>query len=145
MADISKLFEFDKPFAVEIKRRDNDEPVGITFNMVSNESARVVAALRKVDADRWKREAEGEVYDPIAYIDKQHVERMVAAIDSWDWGGNEFGELGADPECTDANKRYVVTHPNAKWIVDQLAMGSFVVENFTQKSVAPAQTTSKKK
>lgn len=145
MSDISKLFEYDKPFPVELKRRDNGASLGITFNMVSVEAERVVNALRRVDAERWKSEVVGSEFDVAAHIEKQEVERLVAAIDSWDWGGNEFGSLGADPECNEANKRYVITHPNAKWIRDQLSVGCILVENFTQPSPRSAPTTSRKK
>jgi hypothetical protein len=72
--------------------------------------------------------------DDVADIEsKVAVKRCIAAVRKWEWNGKSFGELGADPECTDANKSVVFSGPRNRWIVDQVLRAGAQIENFTRK------------
>lgn len=144
MADIAALVQYDKTYPVVIRRLDNGEPVGITINVVSMDSKRVVDALRAVEAEKFASQARGAEVDIVAHVAAMERARLIASIDSWDFGGNTFGDLAADAPCNDANKAYLVDHPNAKWVRDQIAMGCANIANFTQAASKPARNTSKK-
>lgn len=134
MADLSKLVEYDKTFPVPLMFKG--EPVGITFNIVSFDSERVVRAGESVAGKRWeaifKNEDHKLTHEQILdFSEMEERERLISAIDSWDFGGNSFGDLGQDPECTEVNKRYIITHPNAKWITDQIKAKGKDLGNFS--------------
>lgn len=139
MADISALINYDQTFPVKIKNPLTLEEVGITFNVVSMDSERVAVVNKKIDTERWQAVFASEDKKLSAEMiatfgDKAERETLIAAIDSWDWGGNEFGTLGTDPECNEANKRYVIEHPNARWIRDQLSARAADLANFSHPS-----------
>ena len=148
MADISALINYDQTFPVAIKNPVTGEDVGITFNLVSMESERVAVVDKLIDTERWQAvfESKDKKLTPemiAKFGDKAERERLIAAIDGWNWGGNEFGNLGADPECNAENKRYVIEHPNARWIRSQLEAKAADLVNFSQPSKKPARNTSK--
>lgn len=148
MADISTLITYDQTFPVAIKNPVTGGDVGITFNMVSMDSERVAIVDKRIDTERWQAVFESKdkklTPDMIAkFGEKSERERLIVAIDSWDWGDNEFGTLGVNPECTEENKRYVIEHPNARWIRVQLEARAADLVNFTQPSKKPARNTSK--
>src|SRR6476659_6637146 len=136
MTDFSKLIEYDQTFPVEIRRPDNGEKTGIVFNMVSSQSKRAVQAQKVIESKRWAAVfadgADGKLTpeQTVSFIDLAEAETLIACIDSWDWGGHEFGDLGKDPECNDANRRYVIEHPNALWIKVQLSEAAGRLSNF---------------
>ena len=128
MADLSTMVEYDKTYPVALKDAAGKD-IGVVFNVVSSDAERVVKALRKLEADRWASGAVGEEFDFAEYIAKQERVRLVAAIDSWDWGDNTFGGIDLSV-CDGETKSKVINHPNAKWIRDQLSMGAANIENF---------------
>lgn len=148
MADISALVNYQQAHPVELQFRG--EPVGITMNVISFDSEPVVAADALVSNKRMMAiyAAEDKTPNPemIAEFDSERERaRCVAAIQSWEFNGNSFGDLGVDPECNDANKRYLVGHPNAKWIRDQITMAGVNLQNFTQALPTPYVKKSPKK
>ena len=148
MADISTLINYDQTFPVMIKNPITGEGVGITFNMVSMDSERVSIVDKRIDTERWIaafESAEKRLTPEIVakFSAKSERERLIAAIDSWDWGDHEFGELGKSPECNEANKRYVIDHPNAHWIRVQLESRAVELVNFMHPPKKPARNTSK--
>lgn len=145
MTDLSKLVDYTKPHAVHIKNPVTDEDIGVVFNVISMNSARVIAASREYERFLLAEKAAGREVDDYEKHKGFLEARLVAAIDSWDWGGASFGDLGSDPECNDENKSYIVSHENADWIREQLVDGVVGVENFTQVYPKPARNTSRKK
>lgn len=133
MTDASKFVEYDKTYPVTLMR--GGVPVGITINIVSFDSERVSKAMHAVSARKWKAAAENEdkrltpeqIYQ---FVDEEIKECVIAAIDSWEFGGLSWDKLPADPECTEENKRYFVNHPNAKWIRDVIFEKGQSIENF---------------
>lgn len=146
MADIANLINYEQTYAVPLI--GGGKEIGITFNIVSFDSDRVVKATRAVEAKKWQAvfESEDKKADPerLAELSEEsRRERLVACIDSWDFGGHSFGDLPADPECNDANKRYVINHPNALWIRQQIEAKGADIGNFTNLSELPSRKKSK--
>lgn len=148
--DFSKVVEYDRSFPVELKHPVTGEGVGITFNIVSFDSERVVKASKKVESDRWaavfaNEERKLTPDQLVEFMDRDSRERVIASIDSWDWGGHSFGDLGPDPECTEENKRYVIEHPNARLIRIQIENAGADLGNFSQGPEKPSAKQSKAK
>lgn len=145
MADISTLMNYDKVFPVALKNLVTGDELGITFNVVSINSARAVAAAREYEKWVLAEKAQGREVDEVDAREGISRARITAVIDSWDWGQHSFGDLGSAPECTEENKKHVINHPNADWIRAQLVMGCADIENFMSELRKPARTSSKKK
>lgn len=148
MADISALVQYEKPFPVELEFAG--DKVGITINMISFDSERVVKAVRPVDARRvaalyGPKAQELEPDQIVNMAEEADRERLVAAIVSWDFGGNSFDALPVDPECTEENKRYLINHANAGWVRDQLMAAGNNLQNFTEKPLKSSRRSSKSK
>ena len=142
MADLSQLVQYENAYPVHLKFMG--KPVSITMNIVSFDSERVIKAGDAVGAKRWAAIFESEdrklsAEQVFEFAAMEEREKLVAAIDSWDFGGNSFGELPADPECNEKNKRYILAHTNAKWIRDQLNGAGSDLGNFTQASAKPSK------
>lgn len=151
MTDISKLVTYDQTFPVEIRRPDNGEKLGLVIHMVSSQSQRGVRAAKLVESRRWSAVfadgGDGKLTpeQTVDFIDQSRDEVMIACIDHWEWGGLEFGDLGADPECTEANRRYLIEHPNADWIKAQIKVAMDNLTNFFSDTVKPSARKSRAK
>lgn len=143
--DIANLVGYEDAFPVELYHLVTREPVGITVNVISMESDTVVNKLREFDKRKIAeyRKA-GTAIEDIDFSDERAEVILAACIHSWDFGGQSFGDLGVNPECTDAAKQYVIKHKNARWIRDQISEGCANLENFIKASAKPAKPTSKK-
>lgn len=144
MADISTLVQYDVAYPVHLEF--NGERVGIRIDIVSFDTKDVAKVANDIAGKRWAAVFENEdkklkTEQVFEFAELEEQEKLISAIKSWDFGGNSFGELGVDPECTDANKRYLVCHQNSKWIRDQLKARAEDLGNFTQ---APAKHSKKK-
>lgn len=144
MADISTLVQYDVAYPVHLEF--NGERVGIRIDIVSFDTKDVAKVANEIAGKRWTAVFENEdkklkTEQVFEFAELEEQEKLIAAIKSWDFGGNSFGDLGVDPECNDANKRYLVCHQNSKWIRDQLKARAEDIGNFTQ---APAKTSKKK-
>ncbi len=138
--DLSKIVAYDELFPVEIKHRGTGEAVGLTVYVESFEGvygqkiARAVASKKIVAQHTIIRDG-GNIQD-VNYLEIDHeadIERAIACVKKWDWHGNEFGDLGKDPACTEENKRILFTHPHAGWIVTQVISAGKEIENFLGK------------
>lgn len=145
MTDLSKLVDYTKPHAVRLKNPVTDENIGVVFNVISMNSARVIEASREYERFLLAEKAAGRDIDEYATQSGFINARLAAAIESWDWGGKAFGDLGVDPDCTEDAKKYIVDHENADWIKSQLVAGIANIANFTQASLKPVRNTSRKK
>ena len=144
MADISTLVQYDVAYPVHLEF--NGERVGIRIDIVSFDTKDVAKVANDIAGKRWAAVFENEdkklkTEQVFEFAELEEQEKLISAIKSWDFGGNSFGELGVDPECTDANKRYLVCHQNSKWIRDQLKARAEDLGIFTQ---APAKHSKKK-
>ncbi len=145
MVDIANIVQYEKPFSVALKHGGAD--VGITIDMLSFDSEKVVRAVRPVDARRvaalYGPKAEEIAPEQIVEMSEEaDRERLVAAISGWDFGGNSFADLGVDPECNEKNKRYLVNHPNSLWIRHQLMAAGGNAVNFTSAPAKPSPSSS---
>lgn len=141
MTDFSSVIAYDQTFPVKILRPDTGEETGIVFDMVSAQSKRAVRASKVVEMKRWRSlfDSEDKSLSPeqiVEFSDQTEAEQLIACIASWSWGGHSFGDLGADPECTEENRRYVIEHPNAAWIRAQLSNAAGDLTNFFPNSVS---------
>lgn len=143
--DFSKLIETEKTFPVSLKSPIDGSDMGIVFNIVSAQADRVVKAMRKVTSERYKREAAGEDHDIIEASQGLQRAQFIACIDSWEWNGNSWGELGVDPVCNDETKAWLFDQSAAFWVVNQINDAVGRIENFTNPELKPARTSSKKK
>lgn len=142
--DLSKLFEYDDAFPIEIKNPVTGDPVGITIYARSAESESVTRAIVRVQAKRMKAAASGEDFEVSDYSSELEREALVASIVRWDFGDNQFAHLNAESPCSDENKAFLITHPNAKWIREQIKSKIDDISNFTKAPKKPARATSKK-
>lgn len=144
--DIANAIAYDQTFPVALLHPGTGEEVGITINIVSFDSERVVKAVKAVEAERWgtmfasdsKRLTSEQV---VEFADKTERAQLIACIDSWEFNGHGFGDLGVDPVCDEAARAYLINHPNAKWIKDQIAGRAADLGNFSQ----PPEKSSRKK
>lgn len=142
MADISQFVQYDKTYPVPLVFKGKQ--IGITFNIISFDSERVIRACEHVAAKRWeavfknddRRLTPDQVFE---FTSMEERERLVSAIDSWEFNGNSWGDLGQDPECNEANKRYVIGHPNAKWVRDLLNAKGQDLGNFSGELPKPSK------
>lgn len=142
MADLSQLVQYEKSHPV--KPTIDGVPTGFTVNIVSFDSERVSKALARLDAEKWELARANESKELTAeqrydFAVKQINEMIIASIDSWDFGGNTFGDLKADAECNEANKRYLIGHPNAKWLRDAIFGAGGEIRNFFGELPKPSK------
>jgi len=148
MADLSKLVEYDKAIPVNLIAPDGSK-TEITFNVVSADSKRVADVTRKIDNERWLEvfASDDKKLSPeqiARFADKAEREAIIAAIESWEWGSDSWGHINAESPCNEENKRFLIEHPNAKWIRDNISAKVADLTNFTQPSKKPARATSRK-
>ena len=144
MTDFSTFVQYNVAHPVHLQFKG--EPVGIRMDIVSFDTKDAVKVANDIAGKRWSAVFENEDKkltneQVLEFAELEEQEKLIVAIKSWDFGGNSFGELGVDPECNEANKRYVICHENAKWIRDQLKARAEDIGNFTQ---APAKPSKKK-
>lgn len=150
MADISTAFEYDRIHVVDIKNPVTMEPMGIKIGVVSKDSRRVTSGLRGwqssvLEARRKAGDSGIDDANQVELIEGQSRETIVHAIASWDWGDNNWAHIsGATDNPSLEDRRFLVDHPNSKWLVDQIAWEVADIENFTQKSQKPARRGSRK-
>lgn len=149
MANLSEVVTYEKEYPVEIVDHLTREKIGIRINVISKDSKRVVSALRDWQAEKWddaavKGDKEDTAKEKLQYIEDHGTETLIACISSWDWGEHSFDHISGAGEASDADKRYLVTHPNAGWIVLQIAAQVNNIENFTQPLRGSARNGSKK-
>lgn len=144
MSDLSNLFAYDQPTAVSIKNPVTGEDVGITIYARSFESEAVTRVVNNLLTKRNRSFSIGEEVEDSKFIEDMERESLIAAIVRWDFGDNSFGHLNAESPCDADNKRFLITHPNAKWIRDQIRSAIGDIGNFTNPSKKPARPTSKK-
>jgi hypothetical protein len=138
--DLSKLVDYEAEFPVSLLHPNTRKPVGVTFWMRSMAAKDIkrIDRLGRNDmlAANKKANAGGDFTvsaDALDVAERVERDKLIAAITRWDWGGNEFGELGKDPECNDKNKAYVLDHPASDWFMADLYAGAMSIANFTQK------------
>lgn len=143
MADLSKLVEYDRPHPVRIYTPNGDD-TGIVINVVSQDSQRVVKAVRELQADAWKSEAsgDGEAFASVLAARERII--LINCIDSWDWGEHSFEHITTETPATLENRTFLIDHPNAWWIKSSLSAGCAVIENFTNPLPKSARSGSKK-
>lgn len=150
MADLSVAVEYERIHNVEIKRLDNGEPTGITIGVVSRDSKRVTDGMREWQAATWEKQRKaGESglsdLDQIDLLEAQGRETIVHAIASWDWGEHTWNHIsGKSDNPSIEDRRFLINHPNSKWLVDQIAWEVANIENFTSESPKSVRRGSKK-
>lgn len=150
MADLSTAVEYGRVHKVDIKRKDTGESLGISIGVVSRESRRVTDGMRAYQADLWERERKAgsdgfTMSERIANIEATTKETLVHSIASWDWGEHSWNHLsGVSDAPSIEDRRFLVEHENAAWIIEQIAGEVASIENFIQALPKPARTGSKK-
>ncbi len=148
--DISNAVAYDQTFPVDLRHPGTGEKIGITIDIVSFDSDRVVKAVKAVEAERWgvvlasdaKKLTPEQVVD---FAEKTERVQIINCIAGWNFNGHGFGDLGDDPECTLEAREYLVNHPNAKWIREQIASRAADLGNFFQKPVKSSRKQSASK
>lgn len=150
MANLAELVNYEKEYPVEIVNHVTREPLGITINVVSKDSKRVTNALRDWQLNQIEDDAandrseEKSLREKLDALEAHGVETLVACISSWDWGDNEFDHIKGAGPASEEDKRYLVGHANAGWLIVQIAEAIHNIENFMQPLPKNARTGSKK-
>lgn len=149
MTDIANLVNYTQGYDVALRNPVSGDEIGITFTVTSLDAPEVTKANSLIESKRFKMmiEADDNKLSPEqihALAAEAERAQIAASVIGWEWGGKSFAALGADPEFTPDNVRYVIDHPNAKWIRDQLAAKAASLANFTEPSKKPARNTSRK-
>lgn len=145
MADFSKVVEYEKPHSIHIPDPRTGEPSGIVINVISQESERVVSALRDHQSKQWAREAAGETIDLTEAVAERTRIILIESIDSWSWGEHSFEHINDDAPCDRAAKEFLVDHKNAQWLINQIEVGISNLRNFMQELPKSVRSPSKKK
>ena len=152
MADLSKVIDYEKTYPIKIKTPDGED-LGITINVVSKDSKRVVSALRDFQADVWdaavsagvaEEQVEETWREKLKRIESHGIATIIACIDSWDWGDHNFEHISGSGPASYADREFMVRHANSQWIVDQIAGPVNALENFSQPLPKSARSGSKK-
>lgn len=143
MANMSAMVEYDRLYPIKVKN-PYGEDTGIVINVVSKDSRRVVDALRKAQGEyinALRIEAGGG--DKAIQPDVEYI-TLLHCIDSWDWGEHEWDHIKGSGPASLEDREYILKHPNAKWVKDNIADGCANIENFLQPSPKTARRGSKK-
>lgn len=144
MADISNFIEYERTYPVDIVNPSTGEGMGITVNVVSSDSKRVVSALQKAKSDYWaKMASKDDGTDDVEVPDSERIV-LINAIDSWDWGDSQFCHISGSGSPSFEDRVFFVDHKNSKWIRDQLNSKIYRIENFMQPSQKSVRRGSKK-
>ena len=135
--DLSKRVVYDAEFPVVIVPPSDDDG-GVVF-YVKSLQAKGIQKIERVGRNELMAKkmnsgavsVSGDMLDAAETIERS---KIIAAITRWEWNGNSFGDMGADPEFTPENVASIVDHENSQWIVDLLYAGAANIGNFTQKS-----------
>lgn len=134
--DISKLYNSEHLFDLEVKRPDTDEPVGISMKIRAASSDPVMSIIRKQANENVTLRQKGKTLTA-SVLEDQKVEQAAACIESWDWGDETYGDLGV-PKDTFANKCRVLKEQG--WIFAQVDEAANEFANFTDPSDKTAST-----
>lgn len=145
MADLSNVVEYERPHTIQMNHPVTGQPLGVSVNVVSSDSQRVVAAQRRSNADYWAALAAASDSDVKPEAPDNSRTILVACIDSWDWGEQSFGHIAGSGVPSQADKEFIIDHPNAVWFKNQLVAGCAKLENFTNPSPKSVPTGLKKK
>lgn len=128
--DLSKLVSPDKPTKLELLSPVDQKPIGITIMVYSMECE----AVRAVGRDHATTLLNSRQKPTADTIENEAIDKMLAAIESWDWGGHEWN--GKPVGAYDKIKaREILTTPEAFWIVEQIGGAANDRANFTVKNV----------
>jgi len=148
MTNIANLVQYEAEFPIRLKPPGSKTPINVTFWLRSMKSKPVQEIERKHQnamamAQFVARQGDADVDAGTiaAAAANLEIEKLCACLTRWEWNGMEFGDLGVDPECTDANKRAVLNHPNSVWIIEQIYEGAGRIANFTEASLKKIATT----
>lgn len=133
MADISALFD-DALAEVEIVHKLTGKPLGIKMWLApfaSDDSANMWFRSRYILEAYGGKAPESDRVAELAVV--ADVRRIASCVRKWDWGGNSWGDLGENPDCTMENKLRIFTDPRASFIVEQLMQKAAEIENFTKE------------
>lgn len=131
MTDFSTLVDYENPYELHIKSPVDGKYTGIVFKIVSADSAPVVKAQRDLQIQYFKdRALKGDDVE----VPDQESALLSAAIVDWTWGGGGWGHVVDGSPATKDNKDFVLNHPNAGWIKNQVSAACANIENFTQRS-----------
>ena len=140
--DIGKLVQPEHLFKLDLTL--DDEPIGVTFDIRSSNSkaAKAVSQRNIKKAMERSRKSKGATLS-FEELTESVVEQYAATVAGWNWNGNEYGDLGVDPEFNLDNVKRVLDEQD--WIFDQVKEAADEIENFIVKPKAPAKNTSKEK
>lgn len=123
--DIANIVKYDSTFRYELTHVVTGEGLGVFFDLRSSSSPEVKAVTRK-HLDHFQAQYRRQKSVSTETLEKQALEKLVAAIAGWDWGDNKFD--GEVPEFTPANVRKVL---EVDWIFAQIDRQVSDAENFT--------------
>jgi hypothetical protein len=137
--DLSKLVDYEAEFPVKWLHPKTKEFLGVTFylrSMASKDIKKIDRVGRNEMLIANEQSSGGSFTISPEALDvavKMEREKLISAIVRWDWGGNSFGNIGKDPECTYENKAYVLDHDAADTFLNDLMMGADGIANFIQE------------
>lgn len=127
---IANIVNAEKTTKLELKHPSTDKKLGIVFNIRSASSNAVKAVAREgVDSNIEKMQK--SKFANALNIEDQAIAREVAAIESWDWGKNEYIKGEGAPKLTFEFAFMLLKKED--WIFNQVNKESTDIGNFIEE------------
>lgn len=139
MSNIAELFSVDEPHPIEIIHPQTGEKMGITINVVSPDSPRVVQALRKVEVQGYRNNFNRKGRENVD-LDQEIADQLInqdnalisASIVSWDWGDMAWDHINGAGDASKEDVEYFVNDPRSIHFKRQILAGINSIANFTK-------------
>src|SRR5699024_754813 len=126
---ISEIVNYEAGFEVDIVD-PLGKSVGVRFKVKSAECDEAKIAIRRMLNKRAAAQAKNRPYT-IEEAESDEIERVVACVVDWDWGGQEYRPGEGEPEFNKKNVRDVLQ--NEGWIFSQVNDFIGDIQNFMRK------------
>lgn len=124
---IGDIVKYDSTFKYELTHPKTGDGLGVFFELRSASSPEVKAVMRK-HLDHFQAQYRKQKTVSVETLERQAIEKLVAAVAGWDWGGQELHAGEGVPEYSPENVRKAL---EVDWIFAQIDQQVNDLENFT--------------
>lgn len=127
--DLSKIVNSEQLFTLELLHPTTDEPIGVTFQIRSMDSAPAKAVQRKIIDETYKRRRANKTIKAKETVTNE-CQKAAARIAGWDWSENEYN--GSIPQYSEEKALEILTERD--WIFTQILEADNKLSNFIATS-----------